>query len=240
MSAPASELFPEEGQNYNSYLDVTPDPVVADQNIGVNNQQELAAPAVSDKEMNFQALRQEISKAKEEREYWKGKAEAVSYQQPSPQVEQRVDAYQALDLDDTNDIRKGFDLMRQENQRLREEVRDNLAATQARVQHQDWNSMVTEHVPQLTNKNPIFAEMIKNASNPYEAAYLLAELNAKANTPQPTPQFSGNAQRAMTNSQKPQTLASIGGGGTLSSADYYATMSDKDFMAIAHKNQASI
>jgi hypothetical protein len=103
--------------------------------------------------------------------------------------------------------------------------------------------MVTQHVPQLTSKNPIFAEMIQNSSNPYEAAYLLAELNSKA--AQTVPQYSppmnnGNGQRALANAQKPQTLSSVGGQGQLSSADYYASMSDEDFMKIAGRNLANI
>jgi len=104
--------------------------------------------------------------------------------------------------------------------------------------------MVTQHVPQLTSKNPIFAEMIQKASNPYEAAYLLAELNARA---QPGPDnisqqqyVNGNAQRAIANAQKPQSIASIGGRGSLSSADYYASMSDEDFHKVASKNLANI
>ncbi len=102
--------------------------------------------------------------------------------------------------------------------------------------------MVTKHVPELTSKNPIFAEMIQKASNPYEAAYLLAELNARANQPgaEQLPPINGNAQRAIANAQKPQTLASVGGGGTLSSADYYASMSDEDFMKVAARNLANI
>ena len=109
-------------------------------------------------------------------------------------------------------------MLRNENQRIKAEFQDQLAAVQVKAQHQDWNNMVTQHVPQLTSKNPIFAEMIQNASNPYEAAYLLAELNARASTGAGQPplqayQQNGNAQRAIANAQKPQTLASVGGKG---------------------------
>lgn len=99
--------------------------------------------------------------------------------------------------------------------------------------------MVTQHVPELTNKNPIFAEMIQRASNPYEAAYLLAQLNAKSSQHIPA-QNSGNATRAIANAQKPQTIASVGGQGQLSQADYYANMSDEDFHKVASRNMANI
>jgi hypothetical protein len=68
---------------------------------------------------------------------------------------------------------------------------------------------------------------------------LLAELNAKASTP-PVVQQPQNGQRAIANAQKPQTLASVGGQGQLSAADYYASMSDEDFMKIAGRNLANV
>lgn len=240
MSRPGGELFPEASvpNNYNQYQDVNVDQFVGDPlNTGVN--QPDVAGQLSDKEMNFRALREETSKLKEEASFWKGQAEAYSKmptRQPEPQASQ-ADAYSALDWDDSADVRKAFEAVRQENQSLRNEFKDALTAIETKTTRQDWNNMVTQHVPQLTSKNPIFAEMIQKASNPYEAAYLLAELNAKAS--QPAPEYQ-NGNRAMQNAQKPQTLASVGGQGQLSAADYYASMSDDDFMKIAGRNLANI
>lgn len=251
MSRPGAELFPDQAKsNYNSYQDVNVDQVVDDPlNTGVSSRNAALDVAdqgqVSDKEYNFRALREETAKLKEEREYWKGQAEAYSRQparyEPKQEVSQQ-EAMSAIDWEDTSAVKSAWESMQKDNQRFREEVRDHLAAVQTKAQHNDWNNMVTEHVPQLTNKNPIFAEMIKNSSNPYEAAYLLAELNAKASIQQQAPvQAQQNyAQRAMVNASKPQTLASVGGHGQLSAADYYANMSDEDFMKIAGKNLAGI
>lgn len=234
MSKPGNELFPEAqvAQPYNSYQDVNVDQVVEDPSV-----KEVATP-ISDKEFNFRALREEAAKLKEEREYWKGQAEAYSRQSVQQQEPERKDVLDTLDWDDTRDVRKAFDYVRQENIRLREEMKDSLASIQAKAQHQNWSEMVTQHVPELTGKNPIFAEMIQKASNPYEAAYLLAELNARSKT-EPPP-ISRDAQRVIANSQKPQTIASTGGHGTLNQADYYASMSDEDFIKIAGRNLASI
>jgi hypothetical protein len=246
---PGSELFPEaKSNNYNSYQDVNVDQVVGDPlNTGVSsNASDVAdqGSQVSDKEFNFRALREETAKLKEEREYWKGQAEAYSRQPVrdvyKPEATQQ-DAMTAIDWEDTTAVKTAWEQLRQENQQFRSEMKDYLAAVETKTQHNDWNNMVTQHVPQLTNKNPIFAEMIKNSSNPYEAAYLLAELNAKASQPQAAaPQSTNYGQRAMANAQKPQTLASVGGHGQLSAADYYANMSDDDFMKIASRNLANI
>jgi len=202
--------------------------------------QGLPEVAESAQQMNFKALRDEISKMQGERDYWRGQADAYA-KIPTRQPESAPvpDALSALDLEDSRDVKKAFDAIRQENVHLREEIKDALTAIETKAQRQDWNSMVTRHVPELTSKNPIFAEMIQKASNPYEAAYLLAELNAKASTP-PVVQQPQNGQRAIANAQKPQTLASVGGQGQLSAADYYASMSDEDFMKIAGRNLANV
>lgn len=254
MSRPGYELFPETGkQSYNSYMDVnTSGQDVGDPlNTGVPQQQlpELhetfdaagqQGQQQSSKDYNFKALREEVSKMKEEREYWKGQAEAYSKQ---PAQQEPANPYESLDWDDSKDVQKAFQSLRNENERMRDEMKDAVKALTTRADRKDWDQMVTNHVPELTNKNPIFAEMIQKASNPYEAAYLLAELNSRASQPvqpQQPAMVNGNAQRAINNASKPQTLASVGGGGTLSSADYYASMSDDDFMKIASRNLANI
>lgn len=240
MSRPGSEMFPE------NYADANADHAVGDPlNTGVSNPdvagQEQAQE--SPQQANFRALREEVSKMQAEREYWKGKAEAYSSAQSAQasQPQQSQDAYSALDWDDSRDVRRAFESIREENQRLRSEFKDAITAVETKSQRQDWNSMVTQHVPQLTSKNPIFAEMIQKASNPYEAAYLLAELNARAsNTPLEQAPQQTSGQRAVNNAHKPQTLASVGGQGQLSAADYYASMSDEDFMKVANRNLAGI
>lgn len=244
MSRPGSELFPETSNaKYNSYSDVIVDQVVDDPlNTGVNTlgvagqeQQQM-----SEKELNFRALREEAAKLQSEREYWKGQAEAYS-KMPARQSEvEQPAAPSSFDWEDSKDVARAYDALRQENDLLRSEMKDAIAAVQTKAQHHDWNDMVTRNVPELTSKNPIFAEMIKNSSNPYEAAYVLSELNSKGTQQQQQPVTGMNAQRAIQNSQKPQTLASVGGHGTLSSADYYANMSDEDFMKIAGRNLANI
>lgn len=244
LSRPGTELFPEtQNTQYNSYMDA---PVVENPlSTGAENQPDVAGQVqLSEQQQNFRALREEVSKMQSERDYWRGQADAyakVPLRQPESAEPSKEDAYSALDWEDSRDVHKAFDAIRNENIRLREEVKDALTAIETKTTRQDWNSMVTQHVPQLTKTNPIFAEMIQKASNPYEAAYLLAELNARANQPaQPSAPDYSNGHRALANAQKPQTLSSVGGQGQLSAADYYASMSDEDFMKVASRNLANI
>jgi hypothetical protein len=240
MSKPGTELFPE-AQNNNSYGVNEPLAEAQPYNSGVTQQDVAGQQQMSDKEFNFRAMRDELAKMQGEREYYKGQVEA--YKTTPSRVEPEApkeDPFKNLD----EEVRGAFESMRQENQRLKAEFQDQLSAIQAKAQRPDWDNVVTQHVPQLTSKNPIFAEMIRNTSNPYEAAYLLAELNARAQTGAPVqqaqPPYNPNAQRAIDNASKPQSLASVGGSGTLSNADYYASMSDKDFETLAARNLAGI
>lgn len=233
---PGSESFPEAAQNFNSYSDEFPGDAL---DTG-------AKPAVAvqetDQQVNFRNLREEVAKMQAEREYWKGQAEAFS-RMPQPESTQttQADAFSALDWEDSRDVRKAFEAIREENASLRNEMKDAFTAVNTKASRPDWNKLVTDNVPQLTGSNKLFAEMIDNCSNPYEAAYLLAELNARGSQPVPQqPPPYGNGQRAISNAQKPQTLSSVGGQGQLSAADYYASMSDEDFNKIAARNLANI
>jgi hypothetical protein len=244
MSRPGAELFPEQAPSqYNSYPDVNQGQAVGDPlDMGITQSSEGATQGMSDKEMNFRALGEVVSKLKEEREYWKGQAEAYSKAPArNPEPAQEKGPYEALDFESGQDVRKAFDALRQQNQSLRSEMADAIKAVQTQAKRSDWDSLVTQHVPELTSKNPIFAEMIQKTSNPYEAAYLLAELNARASKPVAAqPPVSENAMRAMHNAQKPQSTNAIGGNGALSAADYYASMSDEDFAKVASRNMANI
>jgi hypothetical protein len=234
MSASGSEFFPEATQQqYNSYQDVQQDQLVHDPlDTGVQ-QAEAAAPQMSDKEMNFRALRDEVAKFKEERDYLRGQLEAYSRTQ-KPEPAEPYNPFKDVSDDDWVSASRVKDAFNQ----LRSEFSDKLAAVETKSQHSDWNNMVTQHIPDLTSRNPIFAEMIQKASNPYEAAYQLAALNARGATPQAPQQQYG--QRAIQNAQKPTSLSSIGGVGKMSQADYYAQMSDEDFIKVAARNLANI
>src|SRR5690606_1706187 len=116
MSRPGGEMFPD------SYADANADHAVGDPlNTGVSNPdvagQEQAQE--SPQQANFRALREEVSKMQAEREYWKGKAEAYSstqsVQAAQPQPSQQ-DVYSALDWDDSRDVRRAFESIREENQ----------------------------------------------------------------------------------------------------------------------------
>lgn len=238
LSAPTTELFPELATPSQQHQGVRLDSVAENQTQAVRD---FADPQpVSSQELNFKALRDEVAKAIQEREYWRGKAETAPQKQPEPP---KHDPLTDIDSDDWakgKAVKEAVLDLREENRKLRAEMADQLAAMNTRSQFSDWKEMVTKHVPELTSTNPIFAEMIDRSSNPYEAAYLLAKLNAGGQAQPQQPAMNPNAQRALANSQKPGSPSTVGGQANLSAADYYASMSDDDFMKVAMKNMAGI
>lgn len=242
LSATSLDLFPELARPSEQHNAGVTYGSAAEDNYQAVQQEVADLQPVSSQELNFKALRDEVAKAIQEREYWKGRAESA---QPTQRQEQptKPDPLNDIDIDDWakgKAVKEAVMDLREENRRLRAEMADNMAALNARSQYSDWKEMVTQHVPELTNKNPIFAEMIDRASNPYEAAYLLAQLNAGKQQVQQKPQIHPDAQRAMQNSQKPRSPSTLGGKSTLSQADMYASMSDEDFMKMAYQNMAGI
>lgn len=240
LSATTTELFPELATPSQQHQGVRLDSVA-------ENQQQQAVRDFADpqpltsQELNFKALRDEVSKAIQEREYWRGKAEQTqSAKPPEPPKHDPLSDIDSEDWAKGKAVKEAVLDLREENRKLRAEMADQLAAMQVRSQYSDWKDMVTKHVPELTSTNPIFAEMIDRSSNPYEAAYLLARLNAGGQQQPQQPQTNPNAQRALANSQKPASPSTVGGQATLSAADYYASMSDDDFMKMAMKNMAGI
>lgn len=244
LSKSSTELFPESQMGQQG---VTQEQVAEAHNAMGVTEAEVAIQQQQrgSQQYNWEALRAEAAKLKEEREYWKGQAEAFDKTvasrvvQPEPQREDPYKKFAEMDWTEGDNIRNAFETLKDENARLQRSFADELRAVKTQAAHPDWNQAVTTHVPELTSKNPIFAEMIRNVSNPYEAAYALAQLNSQAKEAQAT-RMSPDAQRAMSNASKPASVNTVGGHAQLSSADYYANMSDKDFMELAARNLASI
>lgn len=254
MSRPGYELFPETAQPYQAQG-------VTDQVAGVQTNSYAGVEGVaagqqhveSDKELNFRALREEIAKAQAEREYWKGMAEGRSRQpevaepsKPKHDPLAPIKSFEEHDWELGKNVKTAFEIQQQQLQDLRSEIADRLAAIDAKTRFADWKDSVTQHVPQLTKENSLYSEMIERCSNPYEAAYLLSQLRAKgeaaASQGQPPMQHAAPhyGDRAVHNAMKPGNVATVGGRGTLSQAEMYASMSDKDFMALAARHMEMI
>lgn len=201
---------------------------------------------VSEKEFNFKALRDSIAQEKAERE-----AERHRYQQElenmraqiaNSREEPRKGALDDLADDDLMTVEKFRQVQQEQQERYQEELNtlryENLE-NRARLQHSDYNDVMEKYSIPLLRNNRDFARAFQNAENPAEFAYEIGRMQMNSMPKQPSlePQISQKAERIVENARKPGTLSSARGGQpSLSKADFYASMSEKDFQDMVAKN----
>jgi len=200
-------------------------------------------PVESDKEYNFRALREELAQFKQERDRYREEAEALRRD-----VQRKPEAPRKRAIDDiqNDDLVTGaqFKAIMQEREA---EYQMMLGELQVKSQNPDYDEVTAKYGVPLIEKEPDLAQGFLASNN--KAAYLykigkMAMLAEQRQQPEPVaapPQPSQAAKRIVENSRKPGTLSNtVGGAGTLSKADYYATMSEADFKALIERNMEQI
>jgi len=241
----------------NSYLRETQDvPYAAPagwDNSAVDQPQEAAKVVEAVKqeptaqELNFRALREEVDRMKAERE-----AERRDYQnqldilksntavrpQPQPQPERKfLDGMKDDDIPSVGELRRAWDEREGQYAARIEEL-------QVAQAHPDYAEVIEKFALPLVQQKPHLAEGIHGARNKALFAYELGKMaqqmqHVQRPVEQP-PARSPIAERIVENARKPGTLSQAGGSGALSQADYYASMSDAEFMRMANRNLESI
>ena len=215
-----------------------------DQDAGAGNM----VDNVSDKELNFRALREAVAQEKAEREEERRRYEQelsrMQYQleQVSKPTENRKGALDDLENSDLMTVEAYKKAQQEQNQRYQEEITalryENLE-NRARLQHSDYNEVMEKYSIPLLRNNRDFARAFQASENPAEFAYQLGRMQMGSQQPQQVEPDRGaeRAERILSNAKKPGTLSSARGGQpTLSKADYYAGLSDADFASLVQKN----
>lgn len=232
----------------NSYQEVTEYPVqqhLLDQPLKTEAEIATEQPEINPQAEHFRALREEVDRIKAEKE-----AEKKEYQlqldmlranmeqrnRPvQPQVEERkfLDGMKEEDIPNVGELRREWDQKEAMYQSRLEEL-------QVAQQHPDYAEVLEKYVVPLVKQKPHLAEGIQGARNKSLFAYELGKMAQQMQERQVTSVKSENAQRIVENSKKPGTLSQAGGQGALSKADYYASMSDQEFMKFAGRNLEGI
>lgn len=192
---------------------------------------------------NFRALREEVDRMKAEREKERSdyqlqldmlRANVDRKNNPEPQQERRF-----LDGLKDEDIPSVAELRQEWEQREAGYVA-RLEELQVAQQHPDYAEVIEKFALPLVKQKPHLAEGIQGARNKALFAYELGKMAQAMQQPPSAPLKSESAQRMVENSRKPGTLSQAGGQGALSKADYFATMSDQEFMKFASRNLEGI
>lgn len=202
---------------------------------------------------NFRALSDSVEKLKAERESEKReyqlqldmlRANLNRSQQPeSPKAKRMFEGMEDTDVPNVKELRQAWG----EREAAYNEKIEELQVANS---HSDYAEVLNKYGKHLADTDPAFLQGLKGAENKALYAYNYAkkeqELQTlreamKQQTQQSTqPQVSQTAQRIVDNARKPGTLAQTGGQSVLSKADYYASMSDSEFMKMASKHLEAI
>jgi hypothetical protein len=206
----------------------------------------LEKPTDNPQAENFRALREEVDRIKAERE-----AEKQEYQlqldmlranvnsqpkqsPPEPQPKQMFDGMKDDDIPSVAEIRKEW--MQREA-----DYQSRLEELQVQQSHPDYAEVIEKFALPLVKQKPHLIQGIQNSSNKALFAYELGKMAQQIHSyQQPVQTKSENAQKIVENSRKPGTLSQAGGQGALSKADYFASMSDAEFMKMASRNLEGI
>lgn len=209
-------------------------------------------PEVNPQAENFRAFREEVEALRREREAEKRehaiqmemfKANQQRERAPDPTPKKM---FEDMRDDDVPNVRE----LRQEWEQRESNYQARLEELQIQQQFPDYNEVLQKYVVPLLQQKPILADGIHKASNKALFAYELGKMAQQmqqtaapvyqsTQAMQPTPP-STIAQKIVDNAKKPGTLSQAGGQGALSKADYYASMSDKQFNEMASKNLEGI
>lgn len=200
----------------------------------------------SDQERNWRALREKAARAEElEREnaYLRGKTERESERQAEP------DEFSKLDDDEylsKAQVKKYLEEFEAKNQQKFAEINFANDQERMRMQHKDYDEVVNNYSVDLIKNNPYFNVQFKGASNPAAYAYQIgkaARMEKQMMQPKEAPiePERRNAERIVQNSRKPATLSSARGGSPqMSQADYWATMSESEFLSKVNKHSEEV
>lgn len=211
-------------------------------------------PVINPQAEHFRALREEVDRIKAEREtdrkehqlqldMLRANVSRQAQQRDSePQPKQMLDEMRSEDVLNVGELRQLKAEMQRDFNQKQEAYRAQLEELQVQQMHSDYAEVIEKYALPLVKLKPHLAEGIQGASNKALYAYELGKMAQQAQQQQaPAPQQkSQNAQRIIENSKKPGTLSQAGGQAALSQADYYATMSDKEFMQMAGRHLDSI
>lgn len=199
---------------------------------------------------NFRAIREELRYKKEENDelrkklddnqaYFQKQIEELrsslpQQSRPEPKEKRYFEGMEKDYVASVGEIESAFE----KHERSIREQMDELSVMQ---KYPDYHDVLQNDFMSLVKDKPYLAQMIQSSPNKALAAYelgLMARNTRSQMNTQPVQTMTGaeRAQKIVQNAQKPGNIANVGGSPVLSKADYYAQMSDSEFMKLARQN----
>lgn len=207
---------------------------------------------------NFRALREEVDRIKVEKEAEKrdyqvqlemlraNLAQKQYQKRPEPENQSKR-MFEGMKEDDVPNVAEIRAEMSREWAQKEQVYQAKLEELQVQQMHPDYAEVIEKYALPLVKQKPHLAEGLQGATNKALFAYELGKMAQQMQVQQQvtaqrqeSTQRNENAQRIVENAKKPGTLSHAGGQTALSKADYFASMSDQEFMKFATKNLEGI
>lgn len=202
---------------------------MTEDNQGVTNEPVAEAQAemqdapqhVSDKEMNFEAFRQEVQNLKAQNDYLQ--RQMWEKQQPQPQPDEfDLSKMRDDDIPTYGELKK----MRQQEDKDRRQYMQQLKDLEARSQYQDYDKVIKEYLPDVLQEDPDLANAIKDSPHLHKLAYKLAQASPKYHQQKLAAQNQNAVNKIVENSSRPQPATSRKGASYQDEEVRMASMSD--------------
>lgn len=246
VEEPVAVQQPVDTNSYSQSTEDYPvDTALLDQPVKNEAVEAPEAPASNPQAENFRALREEIDRIKVEREAEKRdhqvqlemlRANIAQQQQPRAPQPKSNRMFEGMKDDDVPNVAE----LRSEWSKKEADYQARLEELQVQQMHPDYAEVIEKFALPLVKQKPYLAEGIQGASNKALFAYELGKMAQQLQGQKVETQRNENAQRIVENSKKPGTLSQAGGQAALSKADYFASMSDQEFMKFASRNLEGI
>lgn len=226
----------EEQQVYQNQQQEASEESYSSEEISVNPENQ----SFSKQELNFKALREEVDRLKAERESEKREyqfqMEMIRANMNQAQVPRQEEATRKMFEGMSDDDIPTVSELRKEWEQRESNYQERIEEMQVQQNYPDYAEVLEKYTAPLIKQKPHLAAGIRGADNKALFAYELGKMAQQAIVQQSTPPQSENAKRILENSRKPGTLSSAGGRSALSQTDYYASMSDAEFIKFAGRH----
>lgn len=162
-----------------------------------------AEPQVSDKDINFRAVRQELQDLKRQNEYLQMQ---IVQREASPQADDEFDLnkFRDDDIPTYGELKK----LRQQEARERKSFQESVREMQVRSRHADYDEVVNGYLKDVLEQDPDLALAIKDSPKMYELAYKLAQSNPKYHQKRLAAQNQAAVDRIVDNASRPLPASS--------------------------------
>lgn len=154
-------------------------------------------PSLSDKEINFKAIREANENLKRQNEFLQ--MQLMQQEQVKPQADSKM----SLKEDDLLTFGE-YQKLQQSHEREKAELKAKIEDIEMRARHADYNEVIQKYLPDVLQEDPDLAYAIKDNPRMQKLAYKLAQSSPKYHQERLSRQNASAIEKIVENTSRPQ------------------------------------